>query len=93
MYREAKMTYIDMEFDMREGSFAYLTVRKKANGILASMKSIQQRLEGDLYILDDIYGTVCVTSAVSMANLSQIHQFLFSQINSSDADSYRTETE
>lgn len=39
-----------------DGSFAYFTTRKEANRQLGILKIFKHRLDGEFYILDEVYG-------------------------------------
>lgn len=41
----------------QNGSFAHLAMRKDANRYLMENEKLMQRKGGELYILDEVYGT------------------------------------
>lgn len=50
------MSKLENGLNKREGSFAYIATRKNANRILDSLNGLGYHLDGDVYILDEVFG-------------------------------------
>lgn len=80
-YRALRTAFISAHLQYTKGSFAHLTTRKNANRYLLATKDFKARKEGELYILDEVYGKYSKNEkyyggAFRLRN-SKISRFLF----------------
>lgn len=58
MFKLLRASFISADLHYRKGSFAHLTLRRNANRYLLSTREFVAHSDGELYILDEVYGEI-----------------------------------